>query len=785
MAKQKSIHLWTAFCLFVLLTTVIAQNTDAEQEPASPPTTPVNPLPAPPASSAPAPASGPSFAATSPLTSNLNCPEDSITFELITGYVYSAPADMLDSQPGTLMLTDCIQACRQNSSCQSINYETGLCVLFSSNADSMPGALTTSQFPVFTLYVQKNCLRVTIGGTDPVAESVTDGRGALRIAPAPPGLRNNPQRNQLRPATSRAEPVGANTLCNRAWSFERVQGYELETAAKRRRRVANRQACEELCLGEREFTCRSANYNNVTGDCRLSDMDRHTMAGTGAFKPSSNSDYMENNCVDDPVKLCEFQKLDGRILKTVDSVFQDVSTIDDCRQLCLTAPYRCHSFDYADTGENVCRLSHHALATLTNIQEPYLEIAGAATYELSSCYNVTIDCRSGDMVAKIRTSKIFNGKIYAKGSPNSCVNDVTASLEFELRMAYNDIECNVRKDSTGRYSNDIILQHHDRIITSADLGLSVHCQYDLGNKSVSNQVDLEISGDIQPVLSEEAVVEGPNVVMRVTSKDGVDMVAAQVGDALDLRFEIVDKNSPYEIFVRDLVALDGVDANEILLIDERGCPTDPTIMGVLEKSPDSSKILLSAFDAFKFPSSDKVQFRALVSPCLPTCEPVKCDVADYTGDVRLIDSYGRRKRDLSRQRRDSPTEEVLVVQTIEIVDKFQPPPAADLSDNIQELEHLERQKNLYSTMSDLKHNASMTEIFIKEKLSNSSCINTMGVIIAGALFLAAQLVIIVAWAYIWQRKRNAKQQDTMTMVDVAVQNLHQLYSANAGYSRRL
>lgn len=118
------------------------------------------------------------------------------------------------------------------------------------------GALTTSQFPVFTLYVQKNCLRVTVGGTDPVAESVTDGRGALRIAPAPPGLRSNPTRNQLRPATSRAEPVGANTLCNRAWSFERVQGYELETAAKRRRRVANRQACEELCLGEREFTCR-------------------------------------------------------------------------------------------------------------------------------------------------------------------------------------------------------------------------------------------------------------------------------------------------------------------------------------------------------------------------------------------------------------------------------------------------------------------------------------------------------------------------------------------------
>lgn len=387
------------------------------------------------------------------------------------------------------------------------------------------------------------------------------------------------------------------------------------------------------------------------------------------------------------------------------------------------------------------------------------------------------------MVAKIRTSKIFNGKIYAKGSPNSCVNDVTASLDFELRMAYNDLECNVRKDGTGRYSNDIILQHHDRIITSADLGLSVHCQYDLGNKSVSNQVDLEITGDILPVLSEEAVVEGPNVIMRVTSKDGIDMQSAQVGDALDLRFEIVDKNSPYEIFVRDLVALDGVDSNEILLIDDRGCPTDPSIMGVLDKWVESSKVLISAFDAFKFPSSDKVQFRALVSPCLPTCEPVKCDVADYTGDVRLVDSYGRR-----RKRRDAAQEEVLVVQTIEIVDKFSPPPpSSPLDRSSGMIAELEKQRNAYSFDSRQLHgnNASMTEVFIKEKVSGS-CINTLGLIIAGALFLAAQLVIIVAWTYIWQRKRRAKQQDNLTMVDVAVNNLHQLYSpSNAGYSRRL
>ena len=70
-----------------------------------------------------------------------SCPESDVHFELVTGYVYTAPDDMLDSRPGTLMLTDCIDLCRKNTTCKSANFETGLCVLFSSNADEYPGKI--------------------------------------------------------------------------------------------------------------------------------------------------------------------------------------------------------------------------------------------------------------------------------------------------------------------------------------------------------------------------------------------------------------------------------------------------------------------------------------------------------------------------------------------------------------------------------------------------------------------------------------------------------------------
>ncbi|KAL3278964.1 hypothetical protein HHI36_016482 [Cryptolaemus montrouzieri] len=75
-----------------------------------------------------------------------DCDSEMIGFELITGNVFSAPANVLDSIPGTLMLTDCLETCQGNDSCQSVNYETGLCVLFNSNADVLPGKSESNHF---------------------------------------------------------------------------------------------------------------------------------------------------------------------------------------------------------------------------------------------------------------------------------------------------------------------------------------------------------------------------------------------------------------------------------------------------------------------------------------------------------------------------------------------------------------------------------------------------------------------------------------------------------------
>lgn len=61
------------------------------------------------------------------------------------------------------------------------------------------------------------------------------------------------------------------------------------------------------------------------------------------------------------------------------------------------------------------------------------------------------------------------------------------------------------------------------------------------------------------------------------------------------------------MFIRELVAVDGVDSSEIMLIDGHGCPTDASIMSnVVQVNLDATH-LEAPFDAFKFPSSDIVQ----------------------------------------------------------------------------------------------------------------------------------------------------------------------------------
>lgn len=90
--------------------------------------------------------------------------------------------------------------------------------------------------------------------------------------------------------------------CNREWIFERVSNYELlERSRMIVPNVANIEKCMELCLKETDFECRSANYHRRRKECKMSDVDRHSVQSNlqKYFVPAEDgTEYIENNCVD-------------------------------------------------------------------------------------------------------------------------------------------------------------------------------------------------------------------------------------------------------------------------------------------------------------------------------------------------------------------------------------------------------------------------------------------------------------------------------------------------------
>ena len=116
--------------------------------------------------------------------------------------------------------------------------------------------------------------------------------------------------------------------------------------------------------------CRSVNYNTTSSRCELSEEDRNTV--TEGLMTAEEMIYLENNCSPGrEVGVCEYKPQLGVLLKTVDSVYNEVESIQECQQLCKNIThYRCVSYDWAHTGPGVCRLSHHNQRTLSHVREP-------------------------------------------------------------------------------------------------------------------------------------------------------------------------------------------------------------------------------------------------------------------------------------------------------------------------------------------------------------------------------------------------------------------------------
>ena len=109
--------------------------------------------------------------------------------------------------------------------------------------------------------------------------------------------------------------------------------------------VPNRRDCEELCLSEAAFPCRSADYNILTLACALSRETRRTQ--TSAYANSRDHEYLENSCINTEELSCPYKRTDNAYPRYLDTIATRVNDDIDCEKQCtFFQDFVCRSFAF-------------------------------------------------------------------------------------------------------------------------------------------------------------------------------------------------------------------------------------------------------------------------------------------------------------------------------------------------------------------------------------------------------------------------------------------------------
>lgn len=511
--------------------------------------------------------------------------------------------------------------------------------------------------------------------------------------------------------------IRSENVCLRPWSFERVPNKMIRGLDNALIYTSTKEACLAACLNEHRFTCRSVEYNYATLQCHLSDSDRRTVGQYIQFVDSPGVDYFENLCLKGK-EACKTKRKFGapRIGVSEDKIAQyaglhyytdkelQVQNESACKLSCeieneflcrsylfrgppLGTAYNCQLFHLdhwtlpdgpnaylnaerplIDNGdrigsyfENLCEKGITEPSTVFNItEEPWIGTRIDEKDQLNcdktgTCYDVSVDCKDTRIAVQVKTNKPFNGRIYALGRSETCNNDIINSDLFRLDLTMSGQDCNTQS-VTGIYSNTVVLQHHSVVMTKADKIYKVKCTYDMSSKN--------ITFGMMPIRDPEMISitsapEAPPPRIRILDNRAREVETVRIGDKLTFRIEIPE-DTPYGIFARSCVAMAKDSKSTFQIIDDEGCPLDPSIFPSFTQDGNA---LQSVYEAFRFTESYGVIFQCNVKYCLGPCEPAVCEWGRDS-----VESWGKRRRRNVVNSTEEKSEDMTLSQEILVLD---------------------------------------------------------------------------------------------------------------------
>ncbi|XP_037783567.1 uncharacterized protein LOC119579740 [Penaeus monodon] len=253
------------------------------------------------------------------------------------------------------------------------------------------------------------------------------------------------------------------------------------------------------------------------------------------------------------------------------------------------------------------------------------------------CYDVSVHCKDTRIVVEVMTNRNFNGRIYALGRSKTCNIQVIQSNKFRLDLSMAGQDCNTQS-ANGVYTNTVVIQHHSVVMTKTDKIYKVRCTYDMSSKNISFGMMPIRDPDMIPITS---APEAPLPRIRILDAEAREVETVRIGDRLAFRIEIPEE-TPYGIFARSCVAMGKDSSSTFQIIDDEGCPVEPSIFPQFIRDGTAVQ---SVYEAFRFTESYGVIFQCNVKYCLGPCEPARCQVGR-----EQLESWGRKRRGVNNPR---------------------------------------------------------------------------------------------------------------------------------------
>ncbi|XP_030369820.1 uncharacterized protein LOC115620630 [Scaptodrosophila lebanonensis] len=432
------------------------------------------------------------------------------------------------------------------------------------------------------------------------------------------------------------------------------------------------------------------------GRCMLSDRDKTIQPDAFRTAPY-DEEYMENQCYERAIENdnCAYELYANSSFIYAEARYLGL-TQKECQALCShESKFYCQgiSFYYVNQlTRSECLLHSEDIVSLGPRS---LKLRDNSVYmRRVKCLDVKVVCTRDEMSIKYRPRDWFVGNMYASMHSKDCLARGTGNDSVVLRLQIGseakENRCGVLRayEMTKAFQRTfisalVVIQNNPNVQTQGDRLIKVGCILSNatntlravargGDSSVDatehipNAIALESSMEYSEHMfpyegvvhynSSDAPHPQPKITLQIVDLSHQhEMNDVQIGQNLEL--QIVAEYSPHQLAqhmelelaplpdfsASSLVAKTQDNQNYVLLIDDRGCPTDVSVFPALTRVRTHSKNMLRArFHAFKFSGTSNVNFDVKIRFCGNKCAPNNC--LHYGADDHVNQRWRRRRR---------------------------------------------------------------------------------------------------------------------------------------------